>query len=472
MLKRIQNVFIHSLFKRILFCCLLALLVFSGIFQHISDSEFWPISLSRFLGDQQVNHPVLLYKLLFHVILKIPFFFGLTSVEHLIFVRVMFSVIGVMSLTLYYLIAKRIYRSRWVALTLVILLISCLFYFSQWSRIRSDFISLFFCLLGIEFSFRWPDRKMKFAILLVDPFLMILATPKAIYWILILLVFCWPGLAYLSLPFIGISLVFLITTFVFGSHIFTEAYTSAIFYFLISWSSMLRELQSGFSQLVYFLESHFVQLAVGFSGAFCFYLKNRNIKNKVIFVFILSLIFIILHPQKVPFFIGALLPFLILPGGYFILSIDHATKKYFIIFLFAFTVQSILTSKASQWWHNNQMELTKISELETLMSALPGSTYFDGIGVLPRQKMIDVYLGPEDPVAIEGAVHSLQSNHPTFIFRNSRSFLAEPFFSIEILKYYTQVRNGVFIRRELAEKVTTDLSGRPLQLYFSFDPSY
>ncbi len=168
-------------FKKVILPLLLGLFFFSGVFQHISDSEFWPISLARLFGQFDSPHTSLYYKFFFHGLLSVPFIFKLSSVEHLIAIRVIFACIGIANLFLFYGISNKIYKDKNIALILTALLVSCLYFFSQWSRIRADFIVLFICLLGIYLKLTWSNQKLRIANLAIAPLIMILTTPKAIY---------------------------------------------------------------------------------------------------------------------------------------------------------------------------------------------------------------------------------------------------------------------------------------------------
>ena len=270
------------LLKKIFLTIFLLLFFFTGVFQHISDSEFWPISLARLFGQFDSSHVSLYYKFFFHGLLRIPYYFELNSVQHLILARTIFSILGICTLFLYFLIAQKLYQSEKVAFALSTLLLSCIFYFSQWSRIRSDFLVLFFCLLGIYLNLSWTRQKMRIVLLAVLPFLMILTTPKAIYWIVILTIFCWPGILYVATPLFGICLLFISSSLIFGSRIFLSSYGSAFNYFFNSWSSAIENPDLIAYELGAFFKMHLVQLVLGATGISLYYLKNKNLKNKVL----------------------------------------------------------------------------------------------------------------------------------------------------------------------------------------------
>ena len=463
-----------KIFQKIMLSLLIFMFFLSGIFQHISDSEFWPISLARLFGPFNENYFSLFYKFFFHAILKIPYFFELSSVQHLIFVRVIFSAIGLLSIVLFFIISRRLFQSRNTPIFLTALLLSCLFYFSQWSRIRSDLIVLAICLIGIYLNMRWENKHLRHAVLGVASFLMILTTPKAIYWIVILCIFCWPGLIYISIPLFGISLVFIGTSLVFDSQRIIEAYSSAIFYFLNTLSVLMSNANILFYELGHFLSLHMVQMIISVTGVWIYFSKHKNMKHKIVLAFFAALFFLIFHPQRFSFFAGALLPFLILPAGYFYESYAKTPSAQRIWWSIAvlIAIQSFFLTSPQHWWRFNGLELDKIAEIESLMMRVHGAQYFDGLGVLPRQNQVMAYLGPQDEDAILGAIELLRVTTPQFVLKNSRSYLMEPKLSMRLEKEYTEVRRGVFVENKSKDLFKVDLSEKPLSYYFSYLPAY
>ncbi len=449
-----------------------ALLIFflTGVFQHISDSEFWPMSLARLIGQSDSSHSSLIYKFVFLGLLKIPYLFDFSSVEHILATRVIFSLLGIANLLFFYKISKKLYQDDNVAFVLTALLFSSLFYFSQWSRIRSDLLVMFFCLLGIYLNLWRPSQKMRIAVLTILPLLMIFSTPKAIYWIVILTIFCWPGILYLSLPLLGICFLFIFSSLIYGSHIFLSAYSSAFFYYMNSWITVQQDPSVFTYEIGAFLKVHFVQITLSTMGIIVYFRTHKNLKNKIILGFFVAFLSLLANPQKLPFFICALLPFLILPAGFLLLRLPNRLYYYGVIALLI--LQGLGMSSWNQWWVPNKPELDKLSEIEGLIKKVPQATYFDGLGILPRQNLVYSYLGPDDPVTIQGAQQAVLWKKPSFIFRNSRSYLMEPILAIQLEKDYIEIRKGVFVRKEFKTQFDIDLSGMPLQNYFSFEARY
>ncbi len=463
----------QPVFQKLILAASCGLFLFLGIFQHISDSEFWPISLAKKFGQIDSQNTSLYYKFFFHALLKVPYFFELNSVEHLIAVRVLFSLIGLLTLILFFKISLKFYQSKSVAFVMSVMLLTCVSYFSQWSRIRSDELVLFLALLGIFLNEYFLRKSSKLISLALISNIMILTSPKAIYWVLILTIYAWPGWLYLGAPLVGICLIFMASVFVFNSQLLLGSYSEAAHYFLSSWSWDLQNPAVGFYEVRSFFESQIFQLAIAAGGICIFFSKYRNLKHRLIFGFFAALSCLILHPQRYDFFIGALMPFLILPAGFLILRIqDLKNLKLWILLGGLCCVQIIWASSNSKWWRFNGKELEKISQLEELMNQVPAANYFDGIGVLPRQNVIYAYLGPNDGVAVSGAIEILKSNDINFIFRNSRSYMMEPNLSMRLEKNYIEIRRGVFVEEKFKNKFTIDLKGRPLEYYFSFSPAY
>ncbi len=321
--------------------------------------------MARLFGQFDSPHTSLYYKFFFHGLLSVPFIFKLSSVEHLIAIRVIFACIGIANLFLFYGISNKIYKDKNIALILTALLVSCLYFFSQWSRIRADFIVLFICLLGIYLNLTWSNQKLRIATLAIAPLIMILTTPKAIYWIFILTIFCWPGGLYFAVPLVGISLVFILSALIFNSNIFLKAYSSAANYFISSWIAAMANTDVMIYELRLFFETHFIQVCLACAGIDIFFSKKKFSEKKMAFSFFAAIFFVIFHPQKYPSFIGSLLPFLILPAGLFVLRFrDSRYRKFWYAIPIAMVIQSLWMTSTKQWWRFNEIQLNKVSELE------------------------------------------------------------------------------------------------------------
>ncbi len=167
------------------------------------------------------------------------------------------------------------------------------------------------------------------------------------------------------MPLVGISLVFILSALIFNSNIFLKAYSSAANYFISSWIAAMANTDVMIYELRLFFETHFIQVCLACAGIDIFFSKKKFSEKKMAFSFFAAIFFVIFHPQKYPFFIGSLPPFLILPAGLFVLRFrDSRYRKFWYAIPIAMVIQSLWMTSTKQWWRFNEIQLNKVSELE------------------------------------------------------------------------------------------------------------
>lgn len=435
----------------------------------IADSEFWPITLSGHF-DQWRQHPALIYKSVFHLSLGWIYIFDLSSVEHIQFAKGFYTFLGGLYFYFFYFLSKRHLSEPLSVLALFVVLSSSLG-FSQIGVIRSDFLASFFVL--IYFFIQKPHKTFKHQCLIFLAFsiLMLLATPKALFWVaalwvLLILTFNKADrLLFLklsvSLLIVSLGVITFIDQFYLNSQIFNS--------FFLAWqhNSELRNSNikmNDFEFLKPYLKNDWALLVlISFMLIQSFMSKNISIGMKF-FIFIISLA-LITHEPKLPFFVGSYLFILFLV---LMPSLQSLGNRQITILFVIVSIVNLSRIDLRQYHFPNRIQLSTIKRVSHFIDSKSYSV-IDGLGLFPRVKKLDLtYVGPFDPVANEIFFNKIQKTKPDFLVYTGRFLNLEPEISKLLANYYKNVGNGYWLRKDIDEKIKFEhvLSG----FHFNYRP--
>ena len=294
-----------------------------------TDSEIYPVHISQYLFSQYANEFLFSLKPLFYSILKLSF--SLSSwLDWLPMTggRFLFAFNGLAILTLMYFYIKNT-SSRYNAVLAVLFLAGMNIFLDRAFRIRSDLLCSSLSLICLLISLNIKDRKdnWKFYILISFLSLLLLTTPKGVYWLCFSLLLIWQNIKIkvqkqfiLKIVFF-ICLCFYFLSLLFKDPFFITAVYEAINFYLFNlsetynfilknnWLTSLYEL----SHVGLFIERNpFLFLIIILKFIFIifslFILKNRKKDWSDLYFFILCFI-ALFHPQQKLFFLSALSPF-------------------------------------------------------------------------------------------------------------------------------------------------------------------
>ena len=294
-----------------------------------TDTELYPTHSSQYLFSQYANEFLFSLKPLFYSILKLSFSFSnwldwlpMTSA------RTLFAFNGLAILALMYFYIKN-KTSRYNAILAVLFLAGMNIFLDRAFRVRSDLLTASFSLICLLVNLNIKEQRENWKFYIVLPLLaiLLLISPKGIYFICFSSILLWQDLkikfqAKLVLKiFFFICFAFYLLSLLFKDPFFiTAIYESAGFYlfnlsetyhFILkhSWLKNLTEL----SHIGLFLARNpFLVLIISLKLLFIIYslFLSKNRKKDLSDLYFLILCFVVLfHPQQKLFFLSALSPF-------------------------------------------------------------------------------------------------------------------------------------------------------------------
>ena len=462
-----------------IFGALLGLFSFYSISNYISHSELWSIASAPLLGQFITEASVVYYKSLFHLILKIPFFFDLDNMTHILLARHIFGVIAAYYVFLWFKIAFIVSKDWFHSSLYLLFLMSFQLFTYNIYRVRADllaflFISLliFHILLSLEQNKIIPKWKV-----LVLCFIAFLCTPKAIVPILIVLLslvsFYYknnqlskvtkPVLITFTLRIFFVSLLSL-CLFIIDSNL-ENPYGLALIYFSNNISGLLEF--GHWHQFISSFKINFLSYFIIF-GSLIYALKKGQ-SHFSIHLSIMAWALFLIYPEKWDYFTACLIPILSLPILK-ILSLGDKKKiiaAYSIIF-----IVPLLISGHIFWFTSNTKQQDSIKQLERLVQNNPNITYFDGTGLLPRHKSLQLFIGPRDPIGNEKAIQAIQRKKPELIFYTGKSRNIEQKLKRILLIDYKLIEKGVWVLRSYEESLSIPNDFKldmPLENLFIYD---
>ncbi|MFN8791882.1 MAG: hypothetical protein ACK5Y2_10555 [Bdellovibrionales bacterium] len=436
----------------------------------ITDSEFWPITLAGH-WDQWKQHPSLLYKAVFHASLSWIYFLELGSVQHLKFARFFYALLGLVFFFLFYrLCCKFLGYSR--ALILTLLLGMTVTGFSQIGVIRSDFLASLWALTGlVVYHSNRLASSLKLGLLILLGALMFFSTPKSV----ILLAAFLPLVVIQS--FTKFSLRFfnwILAPLTFGASLFwlfdqaldrkltiamarALAHTAETHSIVASWNSKYQFVEwylKHDSLLIGLLViALFVQTFLGFRN------HDRARIGYALFGFGLIAIFVF-HEPKLPFFLGSLLPFLILSA---LPTLQEIPTRFYLLITGLFLVLIPILGKFPYYYDAYHAQIEVIRRLENVARAHPDLRVFDGLQLLPRSATLPLtFVGPFDPSTNAATMKFLKANPPDMLVHTARVQNLEPDFTPFMVVHYESKGPGYWVRKGYA--FDQDLQDLPLSM--------
>ncbi len=456
------------------FLFVFAFLFINGINSFISSSEFWSIYLSQKLFTTDSFWRSAYLKPLFHFILSLIYLFKLNDFYHIYVAKIVFSLNGVLQFFLIYKIFISFFKSRSLGLLPTIFIFLSPVFLTNYFRVRSDQLALTFFLMFLVISFSdWQYKK----------------------WLQLFLFFLFPAIAIKHFYFSLLALFFLPLRFYW--HVFQKqnyirkllvillavniflwglyAGASSLHYFLSSYRSELSQI----AQLYFWAKSDFIYLIFSFlpffSSEFRHFVRKKNL-TPFFYCQCLILLIIVIHPQKLPFFLASLTPVLYFSVGFFLVyahDVLRASQKllFFIVTLLT-ACNLVIAKKSFHFFSLNNPQLITIERLSNIITTNKW-TYLDGMGLLPRAKNIGCFVSPEDETAQNFCLSALKNGIPDAIIVTNRLMgLSFDFMSLEKTGYQI-IGPNVFVRKELVPNLQNSLTEWPApSILFSFEQLY
>ena len=444
-----------------------------------TETELYPVHSSQYLFSRYGSEFLFALKPLFYFLLKISFSLSiLLDGLPLTTARFLFAFNGLAVLALMYFYIKH-KTSRYNAILAVLFLASLNIFLDRGFRVRSDLLSASLCLAGllINLNIKTPkDWKLYIMISLLA--LVLLASPKGIYWFCFSSILIWhdmkikPDTWLVFKTAVLCCLSFYLISLLFQDPLFIESlYQSAQFYLLnlsgayysilkSSWWTYLHQI----SHVGIFINKNpFLMLIIILKFLFMlgslFLLKNRK-RDLSDLYFIILILVLFFHPQQKLFFLSALSPFFCI--AFFTDSqwkrvLTQSYSKTFKIFLlgfwliYAFAYTSYFSYKIYMQ-KNNLHQKTAVKELNTFYKELDSSlSVFDPGCLIYTRKTLCKYILYND---------SFQTNFHSYLDDNNFDIIFSSYLvsSLKLLTYnksqfgYVNIKNYIYYKAFLIDK--------------------
>ncbi len=434
---------------------------------HWSDSELWALGLARdFFKSHQ---PSTDYKILFNAVLNLSYHFPFDNRWTVQAARTIFAILGLGVVGLLSLFVYLLQKNKKAALWTGFLLLSSSLFLSQGFKLRSDMLACFFQILALC-HYLWFRKKQKQSPF--DYFLnillcvtVLLATPKGIFHLAVNISFIYSmerlsgqgrfskdTLLRIVPVVIGLFGIFLAWKW--------EQFQTAAVFFLQSFSASEHH-PSFFSMEAfrYVGEALTQQWLMVLLLIQIFIVKSKRPLSPQLqslgWASLAALTLILLHNDRLPFFILSLLP---LPIAF----IGVASAEYFQHFcerlprpgrigrdliVIAATVQAFSTVYNVYWAQNNQTQIQLQEQMQVYLRSYPETVYYDSTVVLPRDNSIFVFPAPMHFGNRQEVLGVLKRPDLGLVFFGNRLFYYLNDFYLELEeKFFIRIGKGVFAK--------------------------
>ena len=458
-------------------------LVYAGIFilgffylsitTHITDSEIWSVSNTKFFPfEASVNS--YLYKVAFHTILKLPYFFDLSSWQTLLWGRATFCFVGLFLVYITYILAREVCQKQKHSFLAVFFLVTSTLFLSRGFRVRSDLLSASFFYVCLFLTFQNKDYKFKSILFFLSLSLMLLSTPKSIvFWLILVVAFLRKNkkdsvflngaknsLLVVPTSFVLVASVFLILQDKFVS-VIRGLYSYLVSSFVGPHSNYINA--TDFFHINLFIRNNLTFFILIVAGLFLapFFLKKNREHNSLLCVAWVSTVIVVLFPNKRPFFLVTFLPIYSILVALLLIefekwSVSQKERKTFIcakVILFAMiTVGAVKHLSLVLRENNNFDQKILVQSFDKYFKLNFAKDYYDAFGVLPRSSFVAGFIGPEQGWSNHLSIQRVINIKPDLILYTGKIAIKRREMIPFLLENYSPIGHRIWARAVL-EKV-------------------
>ncbi len=431
--------------------------VWAGYHSFWTDSEMWAVISVRsmFATTGEYNGAV---KPLLDFLLWVCFQAAEHLAVHPMFTaRALFALNELLTVGLFFYLCRRLSQSRGLAFLITLLLVSNSFFIKRFCHVRSDLLITNFLLLlcWLQDTPRWQraSNTVRLGYVMLFTLVAITVTPKAV------LPFALWTLAFarseLRQTFAGRRGLILIGAGLWMAIAYASWNWQALRFLSLSLATTAEHAYFGayrFQHVGRFIRENAVILAV---FAFNLYLliRRAQVQRPEYFVFAnLVLIELLFYPDRLPFFIAALIPFWLLPlscAKDFLARILARRRLYaatpYIILVYGM-INLGLWSYVVETFHTSDEQEEIVTWLEEARVPLSTLVVYDPVGLMPFSPSLNWFVGP-DEIWNSIVLLKLEADPPAVIFFTMRLFLLGTEFLDFLQANYWSDGHGIFIRR-------------------------
>ena len=320
-------------------------------------------------------------------------------------------------------------------------------------------MACFFQLAGLWFFLRFiKTREKKYAIWAGVAHIFLLAsTPKAIFHLAVNLFFFFlywrthrtKQVKKFILWALRIPEIFFLILIVFKRDQFLTAFN----FFTSSYSEGLEHpaffSQQGFFYVIRFLNENPIFLGFFLLSFFAWPRVSKSFRLPLLGSALFSIFLILIHNEKLPFFILSLLPLIAIYVIHFVFSFEWSESRRFRIFLLgAFLLNAAFFTSRFAHQNQNQIQREALTVMENYLHSYLDQgralSYFDANDVLPRDTQIHGFVSTSGAGNLPTILNILRSKPELVFFSNRMSFYARDILSFFEQNEYVHVGGGAY----------------------------
>ena len=466
-------------------------LTFLSLTTFFADTEIWAVAQSNLPMSEAWTHRSLLYKPLFHFLLRLASWPASTSAEGFTLARALFAAVSLVHLLVLFRILKTLLPSdRFTPILSLILCLSSYMFLSRGFRIRSDLLAepllLFALLRTLRHPALWAQRNKSWWLMQVSTLgLAFLMTPKAALGITLLIAldaFFYMGPK--TTVFLALrkhkTLTASIMAILFGYLVIQgSSYLNAASYFArgfmgpTTWNPNFFSWRS-FEYVELFFRRDPLIIALALTGAFYGLARSQGpVKNSAIklacLYALLRWTIVIAYPEKLPFYIAALLPTLGILLGVGLTHLGNMVPSKFsgspakvMLSLFALCVTAVWSQDLASK-NSNDRQREAWLEMESYFSRFPEAKIYDGFGAFYHRKQVYAFVAPGQKVYREGNLKHLILSEPDIVLYFDRAQLLGQEFTRYLDTHFRSHGHGLYVRTLAATSAPSESA-----LYYPF----
>lgn len=432
------------------FIVVLFQVVFFSLTTHWADSELWGIGLSKIFYT--FNHASFAYKTMFNFFLNFIYTFNLSDLNTILMARLLFSFVSFFTCILFYKFLILVTNNKKTSFIALVLFTTSTLFLTQSFKVRSDILALFFQFLGLYAFMKFKDRlnQTRLIILIILHLIMLMCTPKAVYFAVLNLLFILAQKNSVNVVFNkSINKFILFFGIVGGGYVLYKLnFLEAYFYFMEKFKIIPERPEYLSYESFYYVVEFFkknIPFLILLPISLLFKAKDRGVnKIAIIIPALASALFLVFHNDKLPFFVFTLLPFPTIAIAVLFAS-SLLTEKFKKILLLGVCVNSLYWLYDLSVNGNNSLQILEQKKMLAYLEKYPGSTYYDGVVVLPKKNTVYEYPEEGKNEISNRLADMIKSSRLDIIFFSNKMFnYFDTIYSNLEQQRYIKIGNDVF----------------------------
>lgn len=406
--------------------------IYAGFQSFWTDSEMWNVVAAKHLFSSlpEYNFTV---KPLLDLILYFNFLVSrVLHIHPMLGARGIFAVNQVFTTGLFFLLVHRLVKNYFLSFVYTLVLVSSSFFIKRYGHVRSDLLVttllLGLCLLGTSESWKKLNRVKRLGIWLGVLILAVTITPKAIlpfgFWLItfgrrdLYSLVRGRGGRWLCAG-LAAAAIFYVCAQLDSVHFFFTSFGSATGPDYLSWNR--------FQHVTRFIRENSLFIPIWIFSFYCS-LRKRGDWNGACFADFasLTLLELLFYPDRLPFFIAALIPFWILPlCANLHLTMAELPKLRpwlrpapYLLTLYGLANMG-LWSQFLVVSHSSETQQKVIQQFATFAPQFNSLSVYDPVGLIPYSSAFNWFVGPGE-IWNDAAFERIKAQRPEVILFTMR----------------------------------------------------